>query len=436
MGIDNWKTLGIFQAYDYNLSGAGLADSNPPRESVIAPRYAYVWAARFDRCNFWRPYNPNMDSAFYAHMNLDWGQALWQNSQTFAWWRTNHPSWILYKTGATDATQQSQVANPFWPGDTEVALDFTNSAVLTYLTKAFANLNQNYTESLIPASYLPPAAAGTNSTKYQARYDGTNEGQYTAIGLDNVSLNNAGTAQYIWNGSAFVNVGVAGAWTGASSDINYAKDVAAYLGRYRAVLQAFNPPLKLIVNLDEGAVSLTDALWTTIMANCDGCWYEKGFTGTGTAYITDSAFASHVAWIQNYWQAYAKDFLLQHTFVNGGTTAEREYGLAIYLLLKYPQMSFSMIPLRAASTPDYGVEHWYSVEYSTNIGYPLEQGVLDQTVYRRKYSNGLVLINHLSTGAVTYNLPAGIEYTDNYGNEFSGTIYLPVTTGKVLTVKP
>lgn len=422
MTINNWRSIGVFQAYDYNLGGTGLADGCPPREPVIANKYAAVLSARYDRCNFWRPFNTAMDVLFYVHANLDWGTALWQNSQSMAWWLTNNPTQILYKIGANDHTQQSQVANPFYPNDTEIALDFTNVAVETYLATAWPNLNVPYTENLVPAAYIPPVGCGTNSSPYSS-YAGANPGQYTGIFMDNVSLDNVGAAALKWNGTTFISVGSV-AWTGAANDYNYAKDMAAHVGRMNTKIKALNPPMKLIINLDEGHVAFTDTLMTTLMNDCDGIWYEKGFTTYGTALRTGTDFDNVVKWIQSYPAAFGKLFLLQHTFLYGGGQSEREFGLACYLLVKYPLMSLSMVPLRSGNVPDYGVEHWYTTEYSTPIGTPTENANIANGVYKRQYTNGIVLVNYLNAGIVDYVLPSGVEYIDNYGNIFSGTIQL------------
>ncbi|MCS6830708.1 MAG: putative glycoside hydrolase [bacterium] len=124
--------------------------------------------------------------------------------------------------------------------------------------------------------------------------------------------------------------------------------------------------------------------------------------------------------------------------VQGRATAEEEqtrrYLLACALLNANQHTAFHISPLTYKQTPD------YLLDYELPIGQPLESYVLivgdpsSGGVFRRRFSNGLVLVNMHPTQS--FSAPIDADYVDVNGRQYrQGIVELPAQSALIL-VKP
>ncbi|MBC5825364.1 MAG: hypothetical protein GIX02_11155, partial [Candidatus Eremiobacteraeota bacterium] len=87
-------------------------------------RYDAVWGG--SRASSWKDSHPSMLVSLYFIQEQDWIQA---GGHNLAWWRSNHPDWILYACDGSGAPTH-QIA--YMHGETNVPLDIHNPAVGDY----------------------------------------------------------------------------------------------------------------------------------------------------------------------------------------------------------------------------------------------------------------------------------------------------------------
>ncbi|MBV9269622.1 MAG: hypothetical protein JO165_00905, partial [Candidatus Eremiobacteraeota bacterium] len=109
MGSTSGK-IGLFQIFDQFTPNKISASE----AAADASRYTAIWGARVNNATSWRSGNPHMQTSYYIPQETDANTGAWGNQgHTLAWWKANHPDWILY---ACDANNNPTTTPAYIPG--------------------------------------------------------------------------------------------------------------------------------------------------------------------------------------------------------------------------------------------------------------------------------------------------------------------------------
>ena len=344
--------------------------------ATVAPKYDFVWGVGSpSNIPAYRTANPDISLSQYIPFARDPG------TNSLAYWKTNHPDWIVYKC--------DQSTPAYFGSDPNVPLDITNPAVIAWQI-------QNYG--------APAAAHG-----------------FDAIAADNVDLHN-------WLGACgvFRNGSWVALYSGQSSDSAYVNAVLGWLGAFRAQLHALSPPLALIPNFSFG--DPTDPNVQKALGSIDGLFDEQGFTnwGSGSNRLTGSQWTNWVAFIEQ-----VQELGMPYYLVNQATTTDQatlQWAIASYLMGKEHSESIFI-----STVQGYGSALWYP-EFDAPIGHPCAAYSESNGYAMRSYSGGIALVNPAASGTVSVTLPAGESFDDLYGNPVSSPVSLPASSGLILVV--
>jgi len=365
---DTWVGFHAYQVFDGDVSDS--------QASADAHLYDMVWGSQ--KPTAWSSGNHLIDTSWYLPFDTDG-----TNLHTLAWWKKNHPDWVLYRCDER---------TPAWAGGVpNIPIDISNpTAVHWQLT-----------------TYAPVAESGG----------------YSGIAADLVDLTNSGAGCGV-----FIN----GVWTarfnGQSTDPAWASAVIAWAADAQRYLHSLARPLQLGVNNVPEYRPAGDADETALISHADYINDESSFTDYGNSYASLSKFKSIVAWMQ-YVQSLNKPWIIVDKWnTQQLSTQELGWSLATYLMGKYHYAA-----MFTDHMPGYGKEYWHP-EYGAAVGSPCGDMYPDPSykgVYYRKYTGAFVIVNASNTAGFTVTLPKP-SYTDIDGGSVTSPLLVPADTGRVL----
>lgn len=314
-----------------------------------------------------------------------------------AWYKANHPDWIVWGTDQATPSEYLHYANKFL-----VDLDIRNAAVRSYKL----------------AECVAQQALGFN-----------------AIAFDNVGLKNDGYVPRggVWTGSTYDGSGNRSGGTfstryaGVSDDSVWRSDLIDYITWLRGQLNARGMALIGNVTLGTGtAAQIADS--KTLLRNVDIALFESYIWSSGAGpFPTNASWAAMYDIITDHILRGGAAIFAMYDGNNGPAQMANEAAAWIVsnvLLMKNARSSLHFGP--------YGSLNTYPASWTSAVGYPIEAPSLVGSVYQRRYSNGFVAVNPSSTVSASYTVPAG-TWADQFGNAVaSGAQTLAAKSGIVL----
>jgi hypothetical protein len=312
-------------------------------------------------------------------------------AQPLSWFLTYHPDWIEYQC------DQSTIAYEFG-GTTDIPLDTSNPAVLTWLENTF---------------YAPTAKSG-----------------FGHLDFDNFQMSNAGSwsGQRCghWTGAAGSSTWIA-QYNGTSNDPNYRANEIAMAQNLQSWLHANYPNVAFAANFSYDNSYPADS--DSLMSHVDLLFDEQGFTNGNNAPPYNYTGAAWVAKAQHTWRFISAGHGWQDINQFGAsfstlTNAQKQWAIANYLLLKN---NASWIYI--CGPQEYGAM-LMTPEYGAQIGSPTDAYYQSQSVYMRDFTNGLALVNPSASASYTVTLSGA--HHDLYGNAVGNQVTLAPASGMVL----
>jgi hypothetical protein len=325
-------------------------------------------------------------------------------TQPLSWFYANHPDWVQFRCSASGVSEATAFSSPgryvaFYPNDGAsgytIPLDTANPAVLAWEeTKTWG-----------------PALA---------------TGHYQHVDFDNFVAENGA-----FLGQPCGHYDTSGHWVpqynGTLNDAHWRAHEIALAAALQTWVHTHYPNVAVAGNLSWFDGYLTDQL--SLLSHLDLWFDEQGFTNgnSGGANFLDTAWADHAAAVQavltagHGWQDINQEPV---NFANT-TRAQRQWALGNYLLLKN-----NASWLYITGHQQYGTL-LIAPEYAAHIGTPTNTYYPNQGIYRRDYTNGLVLVNPSSTTPHTITIPPN-TYKDLYGNPQPAIITLAPASAQIL----
>jgi hypothetical protein len=379
--VDTWKDVHILLPFTYNMQDA----------ASVAKYYDFIWGASLTTVPSLRAGNPNIFLSYYIPMNRDggdFGNSAVGKTRGLSYWQTLHPDWVLYKCDRT--TPAYEIHDP------NIPLNMTDENFINWQVQTYAT----------PAS--------------QQGFD--------AIAADNLNLDNAFGACGYYNHGKWVQ-----RYTGQSDDPQWRKDMLFWVTEMQKKLHALPHPMALIANLGYyGSNTISNPagyqLVQQIVQHVDGVLDESGFTHYGVGYLTDQAWINTVRLIQ-YVQAQQRPYYIIDEFpADPVSRDDAEWALSSYLMGKE-----HLSALFYSGPQQYGQDLRYP-EYDIPIGMPTNEMYMQQNVYWRNYSGGLVIVNPSSLQTFTITLGQN-NYTDLDKHAVGQTLTMKPHSGVVLLKK-
>ncbi len=381
--------IGLVQVFDYHggYMPASLIKAN-------GSKYDAVWASLSPRG--WDAGHPGMVVSNYYIMGLDQYTV---THHTLSWWQANHPDWILYACTASGSPTHD-IATMIGIGIPDMPLDIHNPSVVAYQVNTMASFARS-------TGYN---ALALDQVVFENIYHGGNPN----FGQRRV---NSEYGCGSWHGSTFIRD------YSSPSDTKYAADVVAYVRQARSILHGLH--MSLIVNHPGG--SINDPSEQQLLSNTDAVMDETGFSDYGNYTQRPSIVPATLAWMR-YAQAHGTAVLIVNKYLNFAadvTGAPLEYAIATYLL-----GNEGAALLFVGGAHGYGTLQ-YHPEYAAPIGKPCGDLTGGPTVFMRRFTGGLVIVN-AALSSTTVTLPAGKGYRDIETRPVSATVG-PMTGTVLLT---
>lgn len=376
--IDTWNNVHIILPFSYSMQNA--AD--------VAQYYDFIWGANPGTVAALRQGNPHIVLSYYLSLNRDSGDfnnpdiGKWRG---YGYWHSQHPDWILYRC--------DRVTPAYEIHDNNIPFDMTNEDFINWQIQQYA---------------LPASQAG-----------------FDAIAADNMNLDNAFGACGFYRNGQWVQ-----RYTGNSDDPQWREDMLFWVTEMQKKLHELPHPLALIPNLGYyGNHAIIDPqgyqLVQKIVQHVDGILDESGFTQYGDGYLSDDAWVQTIKLIQDI-QKQQRPYYMINEFPKAPLSKDDiNWALASYLMGKE-----HLSALFYSGPQQYGKDLRYP-GYDIPIGIPTSDMYLDQHVYWRVYSGGLVLVNPSSTNKYTVDLPKS-GYEDIFKHPVQQTLTLKPHSGLVL----
>jgi hypothetical protein len=299
--------------------------------------------------------------------------------QSFSYWRTNHPDWILYKC------DRKTPAYEF--GDHNMPLDFSSPEVVQWQIQTYG---------------LPASQHG-----------------YDAIAADNINMENLFGGCGSYHNHHWVQ-----RYTGKMHDSQWHADVISWVARMQTGLHQLHHKLALIPNFSLGArLTMGNPLVQQFLNHVDAVLDERGFTNYGQGYVTGDRWVEAVRFIQLVQGRQKAIYILNQTRT-GTRQSQMLYALASYLMAKGRLASMYI-----TGSQDYG-RTMFNNGYSVQLGNPMGYMYASQNVYWRNYSGGLVVVNPDDTTARTVQVSG--SYVDMYHRRIERRFTLAPHSGKIL----
>jgi outer membrane biosynthesis protein TonB len=308
------------------------------------------------------------------------------NAEPVSWFQTNHPDWLEFTCAAATLTEAQAIS----AGDiafafgqsTYIPLDVTNPAVLAWEEQTF---------------WGPAAASGS----------------YQHLDFDNFQMGNGGS----WTGQRCGHYTASGTWVqqfnGTNDDPNYRQAEINLAAAIQSWLHTTYPNVAFAANLSWDTTFVTDE--ESFLSHVDLWLDEQGWTngngGSPWQYLDGDwtakaqATAQFLALGGRGWE----DLNQEPVNLSSTTRAERQWAIGNYLLFKN-----NASWIWTGGTNEYGYLLTIPEYAAAQVGTPTDNYYANQGVYRRDFTNGLVLVNPSSTASDTVSIPAN-TYQDLYG---------------------
>jgi len=395
MIADTTGRVGLFQEFDKFMTSAQIQNDAPHYDAVWGATFPQVWLSSHPSIVLSRYFIPQEDRSIESGHDLNW-------------WQANHPDWILYACTASGAPTHDFA---YWPGvdAPDVPLDFHNQAVIDYQVRQLNGMNaitNGDTALAIDQIVFQDAMVGGNPNFGQT----VKAGEY-ACG--------------IWQGSTFVR-----RYSGVN-DPAWTSDMVAFVKAARQIVKndvTLAPyHLKIIVNHPLG--SMGDPNEQAVLANIDGFLDERGYAdhgrykGAGDANLFRST-TKYLVYVQQHGIA---AFVINSFADVTVTPQQREYALAAYFMANEGGEDVYISPSTGGGEQNYP-------EYSVQLGKPCEEYHGGPSIYERRFSGGLVVLNSGSpTASVSASLPGNHTYSDIDGRQVTNPLSVASSDGYVLT---
>jgi hypothetical protein len=379
--------IGISQIFDYYKG-------EMPVSATYARRVDAVWASTEPRA--WTAPHPGILVSQYFIMGMDRYSIM---HHSLSWWQANHPDWILYactSSGAPthDIAYMSEIDVPDMP------LDISNSSAVAYQISTMSQAARS-------AGY---SALAIDQVVFWNIYYGGNP----SFGQPHIN-----TTEYAcgtWHGKTFTRR------YSSRNDPQYITDVVNYVRQARAVAHQYG--ITLIVSHPAGSVQNPNE--QQLLLNTDIDMDETGFAIYGRyTQGNGNVFRAELAYLR-YGQEHGTGMMVTDRFANESTVdrAGFEYSLATYLLSNEGGLLLFVGPVNG-----YGTMQYHS-EYDAPIGRPCSAVAGGPSVYYRKFTGGLAVVND-SQSAQAFALPRG-SYRDIEGRPVAATLSLAPNDAYVL----
>lgn len=399
-------TVGLFQVFDE--FGSNVISTTAA--AADGPRYGAVWGARIGLPAPWRTNNTGLAATYYMPQETDANTVAWGDiGHSLAWWKANHPDWILYActaagTPTTTPAYISQLPN-------NVPLDIHNPAVVAYQVKLAANyaISKAYTGLAFDEVLFFNITGGAVGSGYYG-----------------CGIYQNGTFVRRYSGRSDP------AWT--TDTVNWVKAARSIL-KTDSVIAPYG--LKLIVNHPAGNVANVNE--QAVLQNVDADLNETGFSDYG-AY--QQSTKSGLVRVTANWMMYAQSHgvapLIIDKFDQSAaiTKTQLEYSIATYLM-----GSQGTARLFVGNANGYGAEQYHS-EYATNFGTACgayyggaSYDSSNSQIYYRRFGNAIVVVNAGSLPARASeiaHLPTGHTYKDLEGRAVTNPLTVASNDAYVL----
>jgi hypothetical protein len=312
-----------------------------------------------------------------------------KGAEPLSWFQTQHPDWLEYQCDRTTIAYE-------FGQNTDIPLDTANPAVLSWLEATF---------------YGSAAASGN----------------FKHLDFDNFQMENGGS----YNGQRCGHFDTSRHWVqqynGKSNDPNYRVNEIKMANNLQSWLHKSYPNVAFAANFSYDNTYPTDS--DSLMSHVDLLFDEQGFTNgnNGPPYnYTDAAWVAKAGHTWNFiaaghgWQ----DINQFGSSFSTLSKAQKQWAIANYLLLKN---NASWIYI--CGYQEYGTL-LLTPEYAAPIGSPTDTYFANQNVYRRDFTNGVVLVNPSSHGSVTVWLSG--TYHDLYGQTIGSKLTLAPVSAIIL----
>ncbi|HEY8314976.1 MAG TPA: hypothetical protein VIG51_12515 [Candidatus Baltobacteraceae bacterium] len=365
--------IGLFQIFDYNMSAAQARSA--------AAHDDFVWGSGIGGNGAtsvsWNQGNPRIVNARYFVQGTDAGLS----RHDLGWFKTHHPSWIVYDCDANNRPTRTVAHQPGLPDYTP--LDITNPRAIAYQihevgTFAIAHGNN---------------AIGADQTLF-FDYDGGQHPGWFGCG--------------VYRNGSFVRRWGASQGGFPNYDPRWSYDTAQWVKSAKRLL-ATDPTLaphhlKLIVNHPAGNVN--DPNERTLLQNVDAVLDEPGFSNYGKYAVSPASFFRTTLDYVEYAQSLGVSVLETDKFGGGNsvTKPQLSWAIATYLLGNEGKAELSVTP------GPYGSEFYYP-EYGTihsRLGKPCGRYTVagNGVLYMRRFSGGFVVVNSGGIGTISASLAA------------------------------
>jgi hypothetical protein len=359
-------------------SGQKLLDANPPVHEV------WNWNNGEKGSKY-----PSIYMGDYFPVDRQPDFRYYKGAEPLSWFQTQHPDWLEYKC------DQTTIAYEFGQG-TDIPLDTANPAVLSWLETTF---------------YGPAAASGN----------------FKHLDFDNFQMENGGS----YSGQRCGHFDTSHRWvqqyTGTSDDPQYRANEIQMASNLQSWLHKSYPNVAFAANFSYDNTYPADS--DSLMSHVDLLFDEQGFTNgnNGPPYnYTDAAWVAKARHMWNFivsghgWQ----DINQFGTPFKTLSNAQKQWAIANYLLLKN---NASWIYI--CGYQEYGTL-LLTPEYTAPIGSPTDTYYVNQNVYGRDFTNGVVLVNPSSHGSFTVSLSG--TYHDLYGHIIGSKLTLAPVSAIIL----
>lgn len=376
-----WGRTGLGQIFDSRVSAS--------QATTDAHRYDFVWGSAIPSA--WRAGNPKLLAGLYYIMTDD---NITVSGHNLAWWKANHPDWILYGCDATGHPSSTLIAWDAGVGFADVPLDIHNPAVIQYQLRTSAipwAISHGFNALSIDQGVLQnPMLAGNPKL-----------GQSIVSGDYGCG---------VWSHGTFIK-----RYT-SKTDPAWAADVINWLKTAHTILTT-DPviaPKHIALSLNHPGGITTNANEQALLTNVDIVIDEVGFVDYGKYKL--AANSGLFAFTKNYAlyaQAHGKGIVLIDRFVQSTalTNAQLGYAIGTYLMVNQQGADLFVTP------NSYGSEQYFSKE-GMALGTPCAAAAIGNSanphIWYRKFANGIAIINSGSLPKTfeSASLPATHIYKD------------------------
>jgi hypothetical protein len=370
--IDTLGDIHLFQSFDYRISDP----------TAVAQYFDFIWGGSPRKVSLFHEGHPNIIVSYYIPFHRDDGTFKDPDlgkHHSLNYWRSIHPDWILYKCDRK--TPAYEFGNP------NIPLDFSNPEVVRWQVQTYG----------LPAS----------------------EQGYDAIAADNINMENLFGGCGSYHHGRWVQ-----RYSGKMHDAQWHEDVISWVTRMQRGLHRLPHRLKLIPNFSLGALLTVESpLVSQFLDHVDAVLDERGFTNYGQGYITGERWVQAVKFIQLVQDKRKAIYILNQTKYST-KQSQMQYALASYLMGKG-----NLASMYITGNQDYG-RIMLNSAYNVQIGSPGGDMYMEQNVYWRDYSNGMVVVNPSATDAQTVTVHG--RYMDMYHHRMRQRFTLAPHAGKIL----